>query len=323
MFRKSAFILVTLLFSLILSACSLNPPAEPGDSTNPPQQENSPTSQSLIVGLWEYIDENGEQKTYEFLNQTEFAEDFYYHGTYEFLSEQTISIYQGENTRILRLMDVSEKVLVLEEAGKQTTLKRIPPIPNLRVEIVGLWEWSDGTITEFAKDGSFLSNIWFYRNEHYKVLSNNTIVVYEGDNSEDVSQLLTFQKGDNNTIIAVSPKGLIAYNMGYENTAGDTPSTLVKSKGHSNLSNDILGIWKDEDGEVALEFVDSGKMIAHQANEIYDYKVISANTILFLDSKSKPEFMNVLMISKDNLQFRIWNPDPNIFLPVHNFTKDK
>lgn len=336
--QKIIKLFLGISIGIFLSACISNKQIDSASPIEVPQEQSS-SARENIIGLWEIVGENGEQEgTLEFINSEEFLKDFTDFGKYEFLSDETIAFYLDQDTRLLRLIDISQDRLIVEENGNQITLNKIPEVTNLSRDIVGVWEWSDGTITEFAKNGVFLTNIWFYQNEYYKVISNNTVAVYEGEQLDRLSQFFTFRPSENNSLVAVSPKGLIMFNLGYENVSDGSPSTLIKLNDYPNLANDIIGTWKNQDGDVALEFVSSGKMIAHQEiviklgdgffsgiqeGVIYSYEIISGNTIMVLDDDADALFFNVLNISTNTLDFRIWDPNPKIFTAQHQFAKAK
>ncbi|MPM71578.1 hypothetical protein SDC9_118546 [bioreactor metagenome] len=193
--------------------------------------------------------------------------------------------------------------MVLEEDGKETKYKRVTPPENLRKNIVGLWEYDDGVITEFTTGGILLdSRLSNDEQVYYSILSDYTIALYHDS-----------QKQDFFGFIGCISSGKDIMVLGRQ---GDEPDReLKKLPGHQNLATDILGLWKqDGDDENLLEFVNNGTYIQHLTNTINEYQVISDNSII-MDG----QYVNVIKISKNELMVRQW--DTEYFDEIVTFVK--
>ena len=207
MFNKKIAALVVLIVIILLSACSKKTQAE------------------MIVGLWERMDEAGNYKTYEFANQEEFIEDFAHYGKYKFDSEGRITLYWGITEaeqsvhKVLIISDVTKNKLTLDNNGQQEIYTRVSQVANLNKKIVGIWEWADGTTMEFTQDGAFLHSKRIDKG-FYKVLSNNTVLIFADESYYDLSSILVFTESTNTSLVTLTDS------MG--NYTDNQPETLKK-----------------------------------------------------------------------------------------------
>ena len=169
-------------------------------------------------------------------------------------------------------------------------------------DIVGLWTFYEyeylGPI-EFTENGQFYSQGGI---GEYEILENGSIhFIYQDE--DDIWSNVNIKK-DTATV-----------------EMDDTKVTLHRVKGYPDLEDDLIGTWKDKEGEfVTLEFLKGGKLILHD-DEFWDeygyYSIISDNTVLITTEDSANYFV-VFELSKNNLEIAPWDETYTI-----NYVREK
>ena len=305
MFRKILTTLVALLVSVALSACSLG-----GNSSSASKETRESLSKSsnqeMVVGLWEFVNDEGVYKSYEFSDEGKVVVDNSYLLSYEFASDTAIALRgPGEQDlfKLLKVVDVTKNKLVLEDDIWQETYTRTKPIANLASEMIGYWEADNQRMFEFTPDGKYLDNYVLYSAvdegdfPYYEILG-NTIAVYRDQQEYDLYFVFRIVDITNDTLV-----------IDFDPSTEDNKATLKKKKNYPSLAKDLIGTWSNIDGETVWEFTEDGTVINYLANSIDTYTVVSENTFSIIEADPLDVFHFVVLdFTGETMKLNFWFP---------------
>jgi hypothetical protein len=249
--------------------------------------------ESFIVGLWEYKIEDASDSTGYYLDFTSngtLIEDGRKISKYAIVSESAILVTtDSDGEGVIGVSDFHENSIKMGWGQERIEYHRVEGESDIDEAIIGLWAFKDedssfGVFIEFAPNNKVV--LGDDEVGQYRVLSSNSIELYNLPDSSNFPDIIQVTGAINNTLTL------------YRFIRGE-PYTFARIEEHQNLSKRIIGLWRDEH-DYELEFFADGRALKN--NTLVNYDVISNNTIVIqYPGEDEYSVLNIVNLTDDTL----------------------